>query len=82
MSNQNYLEVLRDLGFSDQEIEVYISLLKTGGSDATSLSQRANLKRTTVYPILERLMKQGVVTAYGQKTLLFSPRPKQVGSSI
>jgi sugar-specific transcriptional regulator TrmB len=74
MSNQNYLEVLRDLGFSDQEIEVYISLLKTGGSDATSLSQRANLKRTTVYPILERLMKQGVVTAYEQgKKRFYSP---------
>jgi sugar-specific transcriptional regulator TrmB len=74
MNNQENIEILKDLGLSDQEIEVYISLLKTGGSDATSLSKQANIKRTTVYPILERLIKQNMVTAYEQgKKRFYSP---------
>ena len=74
MNNQENIDILKDLGLSEQEIEIYISLLKTGGSDATSLSKHANLKRTTVYPILERLIKQNIVTAYEQgKKRFYSP---------
>ena len=71
MNNQQNLDVLKDLGLSDQEIEVYASLLKLGGADATLLAKHANLKRTTAYPILERLIKQNIVTAYEQGTKRF-----------
>lgn len=57
---------LEEFGLSSEESETYISLLKTGGSSATALAADIGLKRTTVYPILERLISRGLVTTYEQ----------------
>ncbi len=80
MINTDISSVLKEFGLSPQETMVYTKLLEMGGADATSLAQNVGLKRTTVYPILERLISHGVVSSYDQgKKKLFTPiRPNRL----
>lgn len=82
MNNQQNIDTLKSLGLSDQEIVVYTALLKLGGADATLLAKQAGLKRTTAYPILDRLIKQSIVIAYEQGAKKFySPiAPSKLGA--
>jgi len=68
MNSDKKLEALKDLGLSYQEGQAYLTLLETNGSDATSLAKKLFIKRTTIYPILERLMEQNLVTTYEQSS--------------
>ncbi|MDB5258935.1 MAG: TrmB family transcriptional regulator [Candidatus Taylorbacteria bacterium] len=71
MKTPEKLGILKDIGLSDQEISVYVGLLKMGGASATSLAEEMGIKRTTTYPILERLIAQGVVSEYEQGSKRF-----------
>ena len=75
------LAILKEFGLSDQEIKLYTSLLSLGNASATLLAEETGLKRTTVYPILEKLKKEGLVTALDQGTKqIFSPvEPQKIG---
>ena len=82
MKNTDISSVLNEFGLSDQEALVYMKMLEMGGGDATSLATHTNIKRTTIYPILERLISHGVVSVYDQgKKKMFSPiRPNKLPS--
>jgi sugar-specific transcriptional regulator TrmB len=54
--------VLRDLGLSDKEIRVYLSLLGLGVSKVQGIAKHSKLLRTTVYEILESLIGKGLVS--------------------
>ena len=55
-------DVLRDLGLSDKEIRVYLSLLGLGVSKVQGIAKHSKLLRTTVYEILESLISKGLVS--------------------
>ncbi|MBI5422426.1 helix-turn-helix domain-containing protein [Candidatus Peregrinibacteria bacterium] len=56
-------QVLQTLGLQDREPDVYLTLLKTPGAQPASvIATRADLNRTTVYKILVKLVKRGLVT--------------------
>ncbi len=56
-------QVLLALGLVDREPDVYLALLRTPGAQPASvIATRANLNRTTVYKILVKLVKKGLVT--------------------
>ena len=80
MNTNKNLEALKDLGLSYQEGQAYLILLETNGSNATSLATKLSVKRTTIYPILERLIEQNLVTTYEQSTKkIYKPvRPNRV----
>jgi DNA-binding Lrp family transcriptional regulator len=54
---------LKDLGFSKNEITTYIALTGLGEAKAAAIAKRADLSRTTVINILERLEKEGLVSS-------------------
>ena len=65
MEIQNQLE---NLGFAQKEAKVYLSLLQLGPSTVLAISKRAELKRPTVYLVLEELIKRGyIVIVPGEK---------------
>ncbi|PCI30278.1 hypothetical protein COB55_00670 [Candidatus Wolfebacteria bacterium] len=64
MKTDEKMELLGNLGLNEQEIVVYTGLLKMGGSGASELAKEVNMKRTTVYPILEGLVKKTIVSSY------------------
>jgi sugar-specific transcriptional regulator TrmB len=77
---ENQLEALKNLGLSDKEIAIYLALLKLGTTNATSLSKEVNLKRTSVYPILEKLVEQGLAKEHiqGKKKSFEATKPDQL----
>jgi len=59
---------------SDPEIGAYTGLLRLGTTGATELAQEIQVKRTTIYPIIENLIEKGVVSSYNRGSKkLFTP---------
>lgn len=46
---------IKNLGLSEQETEIYLTLLKMGDLPASRIAKIVGLKRTTVYPVLQNL---------------------------
>ncbi|MDO8740693.1 MAG: helix-turn-helix domain-containing protein [Candidatus Woesearchaeota archaeon] len=55
-------DFLKDIGLTDNEIRVYLELLKLGEALASELSDRTNVNRTLTYQILSNLMKRGLIS--------------------
>lgn len=54
-------ELLKKLGFSEKEADVYLGVFKLGSGSISALAKQAKIKRPTVYVILEKLKKMGLV---------------------
>jgi HTH-type transcriptional regulator, sugar sensing transcriptional regulator len=52
---------LEDLGYSMRESKVYLALLELGESSVAGVAKRAGINRTTVYPILAKYIRDGLV---------------------
>jgi len=53
--------VLRELGLSEKEIKVYLTLLGLGQSTVNAVAKRSELNRVTCYDILRYLKEKGLV---------------------
>ncbi|MDD5032064.1 MAG: helix-turn-helix domain-containing protein [Patescibacteria group bacterium] len=53
--------ILREMGFSDNSIRIYIRLLETGYSSARQLAENLSMARPTVYDNLKLLINDGLV---------------------
>jgi len=50
------------LGFTDNEVSLYLALAELGKASANLLSKRVQIPRTTAYSVLDSLVKKGVVS--------------------
>lgn len=55
-------KTLKNIGLTDGEVKVYLSLLKIGTSTVGPIVHKANVAYSNVYDILERLIEKGLVT--------------------
>lgn len=53
--------ILKNLGFSDNEAKVYLAALETGLAAAQDIADKAKLKRTTTYSVLDVLVEKGFI---------------------
>ncbi|RKX95432.1 MAG: TrmB family transcriptional regulator [Spirochaetes bacterium] len=67
------LNNLKDLGFTEYEGKVYMSLLNEHPLSAYSISKNSSVPHSRVYDITRRLIKKGYVTSKGTNPELFSP---------
>jgi sugar-specific transcriptional regulator TrmB len=71
-------KILKELGFGDSEVEVYVALTELGEAPAAELSKKVGLPRTTVISILERLEEKNFLTTQKYKGKIYywveSPR--------
>ena len=76
--------LLAKFGLSEREQEVYLMLIKRSWSTALQLARVGNVKRTTLYRVLESLAKKGLVeTQIDDKTTFYNAAdPKQFESLI
>jgi len=58
----NLQEALKQYGLNEKEIKVYLALLELGSASVLNISQKAELKRPTVYLILESLIEKKLVS--------------------
>lgn len=56
---EKYLE---DLGLSEKEAKVYLSLLEVDNDSVLDLADKTKINRTTIYPVLESLSKKGLIS--------------------
>lgn len=54
-------EMLHNIGLSDKEIAIYITLLKTPRLTAQRLSKMSGIQRTNTYTLLDKLIDDGLV---------------------
>jgi sugar-specific transcriptional regulator TrmB len=55
-------ETLKEIGLAEEEIKVYLILLKVGSSLASKVSEETKINRSHVYQLLERLIAKGFVS--------------------
>lgn len=74
------INTIKDLGLNEQEANIYLVLLKLGGSQASVIARELGFKRTTVYPILQALATKGMVIVYFRKNrhFYYAKKPAQV----
>ncbi len=53
---------LAELGFTSNEIKVYLTLIRIGRSQAGRLSKECGIERTSAYNALKRLLEYGIIS--------------------
>jgi len=70
---EDKIEILKEIGLTDGEIKLYLSLLYKGTKTASQLSRETRLNRSNLYRILERLIEKRLVfSSVIEKTKYFS----------
>jgi len=54
-------EILKELGLTNNETEVYLTLLRKGSISVNEVAERSGLHRQAVYDALDRLLEKGFV---------------------
>lgn len=68
-------KALKQVGLTDNEVLVYLALLKTGTAKAALIAINTDLNRTTTYDILRHLVHKGVVTKFTKNKTAFYTIP-------
>ena len=55
-------EIFKELGFTEREIKVYISLLELGLTTTGPLAAKTKLQQSKIYETLEKLIERGLVS--------------------
>ena len=62
-------DILKKLGLSECEIDIYINLLKKGPSKVINISKDLNVARTTIYRFLDSLQDKGLISEFLDKNI-------------
>lgn len=61
MSNEKLLDILKDIGLNEDEANVYLSTLSLGETSVLKIARATNIKRTTIYGIIDSLKEKGLM---------------------
>ncbi|MFH0854565.1 MAG: helix-turn-helix domain-containing protein [bacterium] len=80
MKQNQLLNFLKDIGMTDNEAIVYLTLLSLGPSTILKLSKASEIKRTTVYAIVDSLTQKGLIKieVKGFKKLFIAEKPEKL----
>lgn len=75
---------LQNIGLTDKESTIYITLLQVDSTTALDLSKKTNINRSTVYVTIESLAKKGLVseTTVGKKTQFQAEPPERLETYV
>ena len=84
LSNTQILGRLAEIGLSESEIKIYISMLTLGDTTIEKISKLSGIKRTTIYPLIANLRNRGLVSIKdkGFKKSYYAESPKRLASMI
>ena len=71
MDGTDFKRELAGIGFSETESSVYLSLLGLGSATNSQIARVSGLNRITNFEVLKRLMKQGVVSGFKMKGVMY-----------
>ncbi|MEK7126738.1 MAG: helix-turn-helix domain-containing protein [Patescibacteria group bacterium] len=64
-------QTLKNIGLSEKEAKIYLSLLELQEALPSTIARKANVKRPTTYVVLEQLQKRGLVGYIKKGRLLY-----------
>ena len=73
-------DVLKEMGFSEREIKVYLALLELGETTVGPISSKTRIQHSKIYPTIEKLIDKGMVSFIIKSNMKhFSPQdPKEL----
>ncbi len=76
----NWQKLLRSLGLSDSEAQVYLASLDLGAASVQDLAKKAGVSRVTTYAVIEHLMARNLMSSVekGKKTLFMAESPERL----
>lgn len=77
-------ETLLNMGLNELESKVYLAMLPLGDTSIIKISSRSDVKRTTVYTIIDTLKKKGLVSEkeVGFKKYFFAEDPARLKTIV
>ncbi len=77
-------KILKEIGFNQPQIDVYLKILQLGEARASEIAQKTQIKRTTTYSILEELIKKGLLskTLRRKVTYYVAEHPSKLKSQL
>jgi len=84
MKNKKLFDSLIQIGLEEKEARVYLASLSLGPSTILKLSKVSEVKRTTIYEIIDSLEKKGLMKKeiHGFKTLYSAEHPERLENSL
>jgi sugar-specific transcriptional regulator TrmB len=84
MQNDKLLSSLAQFGLEETEASVYLAALSLGATTVLKLSKQTNIKRTTLYEIVDSLIRKGLMKKEirGFKTLYAAEHPERLESTL
>lgn len=81
---QMIIEALEQVNFSPKEVTIYLALLSLGTAKGGVLAKKTDLNRTTVYDVLDGLLRKGVISKYrkGSQTYFSALDPDRLISYL
>jgi HTH-type transcriptional regulator, sugar sensing transcriptional regulator len=75
---------LQEIGLNEKEAAVYIALLQVDNASVIAVSEKTKINRSTVYVVLEGLMKKGLVTEtkIGKKVHYQAEAPERLATFV
>lgn len=75
---------LQNIGLGDKEARIYLACLELGPTNIQNIAEKADIKRSTVYEILESLKEKGLmhVTTKGKRKLYLASEPENLLRTI
>lgn len=78
------LEELSKIGLNKNEVKVYLAALELGETTIARLSQKSEVKRSTVYLAIDSLKKQGLISLIkkGKKSFFIAEDPRKIEKKL
>ena len=78
--SSNLAEILKGIGLTDAEASVYLAALSLGSTTVLRLSRATDIKRTTLYSVIESLKQKGLfkIEIKGFKRLFVAENPENL----
>ncbi len=77
--NNNYLEILLNMGLSINEAKVYMALLKKKISNVSEIVTLSGVPQKMIYYVLQKLMQKGLCTLIPGKIKKYKPANPDTG---
>lgn len=83
-NKEKLVEVLHNIGLTENESKVYFASLSLGPSTVLAIARRAEVKRTTVYSVIESLKMKGLMAEelMGLKTIFVASSPDKLDTVL
>jgi len=84
MKNEQLVNILNEIGLTQNEAEVYLTSLSLGPTTILKISKSSQIRRTTVYSVIETLKNKGLVHIKpdGFKQLYVAEHPDRLDNII